>query len=163
KWLFRWSCWPQPECWFEASRILAPVISDSAVNTCFWSGSRPTTLKCRGTRKLWIVSQSYPEFVVSPARSARHSAFRATACFNAVGEAPEPYLYLAYWPNIESEITYLIETSTDPTALAPVARHVLKSVDPHLDPLSITTENDLIRYSAQSYQVTAELVGALGL
>jgi predicted permease len=81
----------------------------------------------------------------------------------AVGEAPEPYLYLAYWPNIESEITCLIETSTDPTALATTARQVLKSVDSRLDPLTITTENELIRYSAQTYQVTAELVGALGL
>jgi putative ABC transport system permease protein len=85
------------------------------------------------------------------------------APINAVGEAPEPYLYLAYWPNIESEITYLIETSADPTALAPTARQVLKSVDSHLDPLTITTENELIRYSAQTYEVTAELVGALGL
>jgi ABC-type antimicrobial peptide transport system permease subunit len=72
-------------------------------------------------------------------------------------------LYLAYWPNIESEITYLIETSADPAGLAPTARQVLKSVDSRLDPLTITTENELIRYSAQTYQVTAELVGALGL
>ncbi|HYL77847.1 MAG TPA: ABC transporter permease [Bryobacteraceae bacterium] len=85
------------------------------------------------------------------------------APINNVGEAPEPYLYLAYWPNIESEITYLIETSTDPTALAPTARQVLKSVDSRLDPLTITTENELIRYSAQTYQITAELVGTLGL
>ncbi len=84
------------------------------------------------------------------------------APINIVGEAPEPYLYLAYWPNIESEITYLIETSADPTALAPTARQVLKSVDPRLDPLTITTENELIRFSAQTYQITAELVGTLG-
>lgn len=85
------------------------------------------------------------------------------APINSVGEPPEPYLYLAYWPNIESEITYLIETSADPTALAPTARQVLKSVDPRLDPLTITTENELIRFSAQTYQITAELVGTLGL
>ena len=85
------------------------------------------------------------------------------APINAVGEAPEPYLYLDYWPNIESEITYLIETSADPITLAAAARKVLKSIDSRLDPLSITTENELIRYSAQTYQVTAELVGALGL
>lgn len=85
------------------------------------------------------------------------------APINAVGEPPEPYLYLSYWPNIESEITYLIETAADPTPLAATARKVLKSVDPGLDPLTITTENDLIRYSAQGYQMTAELVGTLGL
>jgi predicted permease len=85
------------------------------------------------------------------------------APINAVGEVPEPYLYLAYWPNFEEEVTFLIETQGDATALAQTARRVLKSVDSRLDPLTITTENELIRYSAQNYQVTAELVGTLGL
>jgi ABC-type antimicrobial peptide transport system permease subunit len=39
----------------------------------------------------------------------------------------------------------------------------LKSADRSLDPLSITTEENLIRYSARSYQVTAELAGVFGL
>jgi putative ABC transport system permease protein len=85
------------------------------------------------------------------------------APINAVGETPEPYLYLAYWPNFEEEATFLIETQGDATTLAQTARRVLKSVDSRLDPLTITTENELIRYSAQNYQVTAELVGTLGL
>ena len=85
------------------------------------------------------------------------------APINVIGEPPEPYLYLAYWPNFEEEATFLVETQTDAAALAPVARRVLKSLDSRLDPLTIVTENDLIRYSAQTYQVTAELVGALGL
>ncbi|HLK19192.1 MAG TPA: FtsX-like permease family protein, partial [Bryobacteraceae bacterium] len=85
------------------------------------------------------------------------------APINAVGEQPEPYIYLAYWPNFEEEVTFLIETQGDAAALAQTARRVLKSVDSRLDPLSIVTENDLIHYSAQNYQMTAELVGTLGL
>jgi putative ABC transport system permease protein len=85
------------------------------------------------------------------------------APINAVGETPEPYLYLAYWPNFEEEATFLIETQGDAAALAQTARSVLKSVDSRLDPMTIVTENELIRYSAQNYQVTAELVGTLGL
>jgi predicted permease len=85
------------------------------------------------------------------------------APINAVGETPEPYLYLAYWPNFEEEATFLIETQGDAATLAQTARRVLKSVDSRLDPMTIVTENDLIRYSAQNYQVTAELVGTLGL
>lgn len=85
------------------------------------------------------------------------------APINAVGEAPEPYVYLAYWPNFESEITFMIETHGDAGGLAQTARHVLKSVDARLDPLTIVTENELIRYSAQNYQMTAELVGTLGV
>jgi predicted permease len=62
------------------------------------------------------------------------------APINAVGETPEPYLYLSYWANFEQEVTFLIETRTDPTSLAQLARRELKSVDARLDPLTITTQ-----------------------
>ena len=85
------------------------------------------------------------------------------APINAVGEIPEPYVYLSYWANFEQEVTFMIETQGDAASLAPTVRRVLKSVDSRLDPITITTENELIRYSAQNYQVTAELVGTLGM
>jgi predicted permease len=85
------------------------------------------------------------------------------APINAVGEPPEPYLYLSYWANFESEVTFLVETSADPTALAQAVRRELKAVNARLEPSTITTENELIRYSAQQYQVTAELAGSLGV
>ncbi len=85
------------------------------------------------------------------------------APINAVGESWEPYVYLSYWANFESEVTFLIETEGDPIALAQAARRELKAVDPLLDPLTITTQNDLIRFSAQLYQITAELAATLGL
>ena len=85
------------------------------------------------------------------------------APINSVGEPPEPYIYLSYWANFELEITFFIETDGDPMGLAQAARQALKSVSARLDPLTITTENELIRFSAQTYQVTAELVAALGL
>ncbi len=66
------------------------------------------------------------------------------APINAVGEIPEPYLYLPYWANFESEITFLIDTSVDAGAVAERARRVLKEVDARLDPLTITTQADLI-------------------
>jgi predicted permease len=85
------------------------------------------------------------------------------APINAVGEPPEPYVYLSYWANFETEVTFLIETTGDPTALAQAARRELKAADRRLDPLTITTESELIRFSAQSYRMTAELVGVLGV
>ena len=85
------------------------------------------------------------------------------APINAVGEPPEPYLYLSYWANFNTEVTFLIETQRDATTLAQTARRVLKTVDSRLDPRTMITENELIRYSAHMYQATAELVGVLGL
>ena len=84
------------------------------------------------------------------------------APINDIGEAPEPYLYLPYWSNFEQEATFLIETEDNAAALMDTARKALKSVDPRYDPLTMVTENDLIRYSSQRYQLTAELVAALG-
>ena len=85
------------------------------------------------------------------------------APINSVGEPPEPYIYLPFWANFEPEITFFIETDGDPMGLSKAARQALKAVSARLDPLTITTQNELIRFSAQTYQVTAELVGALGL
>lgn len=84
------------------------------------------------------------------------------APINAVGEPPEPYLYVDFWANFSTEATFLIETQSDPDALAQAARRELKAVDPQLDPLTITTEEELIRFSAQTYQITAEVAAALG-
>jgi ABC-type lipoprotein release transport system permease subunit len=85
------------------------------------------------------------------------------APINEVGEAPEPYLYTSYWANFEPEVTFLIETQGNAAALAVAAKQALKSVDARLEPLTISTENDLVRYSAQRFEITAELAGALGL
>ncbi len=85
------------------------------------------------------------------------------APINEVGEPPEPYLYLSYWANFETEVTFMLETQGDPSALAQAARLALKSINPAFDPNTITTENELIRFSAQRFQVTAELVATLGL
>jgi predicted permease len=82
---------------------------------------------------------------------------------NSVGEPPEPYIYLPFWANFEQEITFFVETDGDPMGLAQAARQALKSVSTGLNPLTITTQNELIRFSTQSYQVTAELVGTLGV
>ncbi len=85
------------------------------------------------------------------------------APINSIGEVPEPYIYLPYWSNFEEEVTFMIETEGSAEALADTARKALKSVNLYLDPMTIVTQNDLIRYSAQRYQITAALVSALGV
>jgi predicted permease len=95
-----------------------------------------------------------PRIVIGIARNAP---------INSIGELPEPYLYLPYWANFEQEATFLVETSGPAAALAEASRQALKSVDARLNPLTITTQGELIRFSALRFQLTAELVGALGL
>jgi predicted permease len=80
---------------------------------------------------------------------------------NSIGEAREPYLYLPFWP--AWEMTLLIETEGDPPALASAVRSALAGVDRRLEPMSLGTMQDLIRYSARYYQVRAELAAALAI
>jgi ABC-type antimicrobial peptide transport system permease subunit len=85
-----------------------------------------------------------------------------TSPINAIGEDPEPYIYLPFSQTSVSEITFLIQTERDAIELGPTVRHTLISLSRSLDPLSITTQQALIRFSAGQYQTTAELVTALG-
>lgn len=80
---------------------------------------------------------------------------------NSVGEAPEHYLYVPFWQSFTHEMTVLVETAGDPAALAPSSiRSELRRLDRSLDPTFMNSMEDLIRYSARTYQMTAELVGA---
>jgi predicted permease len=126
------------------------------------AGANSAVVNERMAQRFWPGEDAVGKVVTVGGKPHRVIGVAKNAPINDVGEAPEPYLYLAYWPNFESEVTFLIETPGDALALAQAARRELKSVDARLDPLTITTENDLIRFSAQRYQVTAELVAALG-
>jgi predicted permease len=101
-----------------------------------------------------IMAADKPRTIVGIARNAP---------INAIGETPEPYLYLPYWSNFETEVTFMMRTYGDATALAQPARQILKQANSKLEPSGITTMNELIRYSAGRYEMTAELAGALGL
>lgn len=85
------------------------------------------------------------------------------APINAVGEMPEPYLYLPFWADFGGEVTFFIRTEGDAAALANPARLALKQIDARVTPLGITTMNDLIHYSAGRFQIAAELGGVLGI
>lgn len=126
------------------------------------AGANSVVINERLAQRFWPGQDSIGKAIMVGGKPYRVIGVARNAPINDVGETPEPYLYLAYWPNFESEVTFLVETQGDAISLAQAARRELKSVDAGLDPLTITTENDLIRFSAQRYQVTAELVAALG-
>jgi putative ABC transport system permease protein len=126
------------------------------------AGANSVVVNERMAERFWAGEEAIGKALTVGGKPHRVIGVARNAPINEVGETAEPYLYLAYWPNFESEVTFLIETQGDAIALAQAARRELKSVDARLDPLTITTENDLIRFSAQRYQVTAELVAALG-
>jgi predicted permease len=87
----------------------------------------------------------------------------ANTIINELNEAPEPYFYVPLWRADYGELTFLIETTGDPAALAPAARASLKQTDARLDPRQLVTMAQYVAYSASSYQATAALASGLGL
>lgn len=126
-------------------------------------GANSVLINERMAQRFWPGADPINQTIALAGRDHRIIGVVKNAPFNEVGETPEPQLYLSYWANFEPEVTFLIETQGDAAALAQAARRELKAVDASLDPSGITTENELIRYSAQGYQITAEVVGSLGL
>ena len=85
------------------------------------------------------------------------------APINEVGEITEPYMYFPFWRNVPSEFTLLIDAASDPVELAAPVRRALMGVDPRLEPFSLVTFTDLLRFSTNTYQISAELVTSLGI
>jgi predicted permease len=90
------------------------------------------------------------------------------APINQIGELPEPYLYISfsqYQAHISNmgELTFVLATRTNAMSMAQDVRQALVHINPLLDPMMLTSEPELIRYSAGNYQMMAELVTALGL
>jgi putative ABC transport system permease protein len=81
----------------------------------------------------------------------------------AVNEEREAYFYLPFWPGGYPETTFLVETGTDATAVAPTVRETLRSMDPRFDPRIVASMDELIAYSARNYRWTALLAATLGI
>jgi predicted permease len=79
-----------------------------------------------------------------------------------LGEIPGPYMYLPFHLVDYGEITFVMGTRRNAMSMAQDVRQVLIHMNPLLDPMMVTSLPELIRYSAGSYQMMAELVSALG-
>lgn len=129
-----------------------PVIIDRTMAETYWPGQNPlgqAVLLRRGTVEARIVGVA------------------EDAPINRIGELPEPYLYVPF-RQYESrlsnmgEITFVLRTGPDAMSLAQDVRQALIHENPLLDPMLVTSQPELIRYSAGRYQMLAELVTALG-
>lgn len=84
-----------------------------------------------------------------------------------IGEMPEPFVYVPfhqYTTKLSNmgEMTLVLSTGPNAMSLAQSVRQALIHVNPLLDPMFVTSQPELLRYSAGNYQMMAELVTALG-
>jgi len=132
----------------QTSGPLSVLISERMAQR-FWPGEDPIGKTIR------LVDSNNAEYrVVGIVRNAP---------INQIGEPPEPYMYIPFWRDFPGEITLVLHTTSDPVRLAQPVRHLLMSVDPQFEPFSMVTFNDLLRFSTNTYQISAELVSTLGI
>jgi predicted permease len=84
-----------------------------------------------------------------------------------IGELPEPFLYVPFHQYATrlsnmGEMTLVLATAPNAMSLAQTVRQALVHINPLLDPMFVTSQPELLRYSAGNYQMMAELVTALG-
>lgn len=87
----------------------------------------------------------------------------ANAPINAIGEQPEPYVYLPFRRDPTDELTVIAATTGNAAALASPVRRVLIAIDRSFDPYTVSTFQDLVRFSTGQFQLTAILVSSLGV
>jgi putative ABC transport system permease protein len=135
------------------------VIVNKTMAQKYWPGQNPIGQ---------IVRLLGPSAGANSAFDAQVIGVAENAPINDIGEMPEPYLYLP-WPQYQAhlgnmgEIAFIVRTRRNAMSMAQDARQVLIHANPLLDPMMVTSLPELIRYSAGSYQMMAELVSALGL
>jgi predicted permease len=84
-----------------------------------------------------------------------------------IGEMAEPFVYVPFHQYATKlsnmgEMTFVLATAPNAMSLAQSVRLALIHVNPLLDPMFVTSQPELLRYSAGNYQMMAELVTALG-
>lgn len=129
------------------------VVVNQALAQKYWHGREPIGQILR------FAGQNVEARVVGIAQNAP---------INAIGELPEPYIYVPYQQYSDhldpmGEITFALATQQNAMSLAQPVRRVLVHTHPLLDPMMVTSLPELIRYSAGTYQMMAELVTALGI
>ncbi len=126
------------------------VLINQAMAQTFWPGQNPIgqVVKLTGS--------------MQGAGEARVVGVTENAPINAIGELPEPYLYVPFRFSEMGEVTFALKSGMNAMSLAQPVRQALIHIHPLLDPMMVTSLPELIRYSAGEYQMMAELVTALG-
>jgi len=131
----------------------AVVLINRTMAERYWPGANPVGQMLR-----------LPDLAAgnAPPLEARIIGVTEDAPVNQIGEIPAPYLYIPFHLSQMGEMTVVVETRQNAMAMARDARQVFIHENPMLDPMFITSLPELIRSSAGSYQMMAELVTVLG-
>jgi putative ABC transport system permease protein len=82
---------------------------------------------------------------------------------NEIGETPEPFIYIPLSDNGGGEMTLLVETKGEASAVLALVRRELRSFDERLEPFMVDTQEQTIRVALLPQWAAAWIFGVLGL
>jgi putative ABC transport system permease protein len=82
---------------------------------------------------------------------------------NSIEEPAQPYFYVPYSQSQFSSMNLIARTSLDPVLMARQVRAEVAAIDPRVPVLDVTSMKLLLRSSLYSSEVSATIVGSLGL
>lgn len=128
----------------------AVAVINEAMARLHWPGANPI-----GERFDSLVGGSIE--VIGIARDSK---------YNTLGEGPTPFFYL---PILQQEslgfgaVNVIARSRTDPAAVVPTVRAVLREIDPDVPLANVATMNDLLGQALWAPRVITVLVSAFGL
>jgi putative ABC transport system permease protein len=82
---------------------------------------------------------------------------------NQIGETPEPFIYVPLGDSGAGEMTLLVETKGEASAVLALVRRELRSFDERLEPFMVDTQEQTIRVALLPQLAAAWIFGVLGL
>jgi ABC-type antimicrobial peptide transport system permease subunit len=85
------------------------------------------------------------------------------ATYRDLGEKAAPWFFLPLYQGYRPDMTLLLRTAGDPTALAGPAKSLVRQLDPGIAPYSVTTLQAFIGASDFRQRVGSQLLGLFGV
>jgi predicted permease len=130
-------------------------------------GARVAIINETMKRRFWPNEDPVGEIFQLPgdAAAADHTIIGIVrdARIDSIEETGEPYFYLPYAQTKFSSMHLIVTTGIDPTQIAGQLRVEVAATDPRVPVLEVTTMNLLVRSRLYEQQVSATIVGSLGL
>ncbi len=84
------------------------------------------------------------------------------AVYRDLGEKPAPWLFLPLYQGYRPDMTLLVRSTGDPSALSGPARALVRQLDPNVAPFTVTTLETFIGASDFRQRTSSQLLGLFG-
>ena len=114
-------------------------------------------------QRYWSGPQVVGRHLLVNGRDAEVIGVAEDATINSMHERAAPYLYTAFAQFPNNDVTLMVETASNPSAVIPAVREAIRGVNKSLPVLDALTLRQLLHVALWEERISALLVSALGL